>query len=365
MNMKKLLLLLPMMAFAIGLSAQKNVPLDQIRDGWQSKNLEVNENGTQQANILQLVAAFQQGWPTYSGGELLKFAKSQEKYDNTDKVVDLKNGFVRYSEDDPEAESDEYLEACVWNRKNGHKLLAITMFHMTPSELVLICFYDYDPATQTLKPEKSLANLFIPSFPSYRYRAWLPQKGKNLVVEEFFGAITIKHTYGWDGMQPTNPQVTIDRLDECQALFNEDYYGNFSAQFSQYAMMDIDHDGVPELLLQSEDESTRAAYSVALTISLLAGENGVRFLSFYKNAVCHSGSCGALCLSSVYVLLSESFPKSYLRDESEWDYQLDDYGESVYTLDGTEISKEEGEAMVRQLGESYEPKLKWTKLAVE
>jgi hypothetical protein len=91
-----------------------------LRDGWQSKNLEVNVNGTQQANILQLVAAFQQGWPTYSGGELLKFAKSQEKYDNTDKVVDLKNGFVRYSEDDPEAESDEYLEACVWNRKNGH-----------------------------------------------------------------------------------------------------------------------------------------------------------------------------------------------------------------------------------------------------
>ena len=274
-------------------------------------------------------------------------------------------GIEEKETDDPEAESDEYLEACVWNRKNGHKLLAITMFHMTPSELVLICFYDYDPATQTLKPEKSLANLFIPSFPSYRYRAWLPQKGKNLVVEEFFGAITIKHTYGWDGMQPTNPQVTIDRLGECQALFNEDYYGNFSAQFSQYAMMDIDHDGVPELLLQSEDESTRAAYSVALTISLLAGENGVRFLSFYKNAVCHSGSCGALCLSSVYVLLSESSPKSYLRDESEWDYQLDDYGESVYTLDGTEISKEEGEAMVRQLGESYEPKLKWTKLAVE
>ena len=91
----------------------------------------------------------------------------------------------------------------------------------------------------------------------------------------------------------------------------------------------------------------------------------ITFLSFYKNAVCHSGSCGALCLSSVYVLLSESSPKSYLRDESEWDYQLDDYGESVYTLDGTEISKEEGEAMVRQLGESYEPKLKWTKLAVE
>ena len=70
--MKKLLLLLPMMAFAIGLSAQKNVPLDQIRDGWQSKNLEVNVNDKQQANILQLVAAFQQGWPTYSGGELFR-----------------------------------------------------------------------------------------------------------------------------------------------------------------------------------------------------------------------------------------------------------------------------------------------------
>lgn len=364
--MKKLLLLLPMMAFAIGLSAQKNVPLDQIRDGWQSKNLEVNVNDNQQANILQLVAAFQQGWPTYSGGELLKFAKSQEKYDNTDKVVDLKNGFVRYSEDDPDAESDEYLEACVWNRKNGHKLFAITVFHMTPSELVVLCFYDYDPKTKALTPEKGLTNLFTPSFPWYRYRVWLPQQGKDLEIQEFLGGVTITHTYGWDGMKPSNPKTMIEEMDRCWGPFRDNYYfGDGNNLFTQYALTDIDNDGIPEMILQSDNEEFRAVYSTYPTLKLLSGENGSRFLSFYKNAVCHSGSCGALCMSAEYVILKNSVPNSYLREESEWDNQIESYGESNYFLDGKEISREKGENMVRSLGEPYEPKLKWTKLAVE
>ena len=361
--MKKLVLILTLMAVTIGLYAQKNKSLDQIRDDWQSKNIKVDN--TSPIDIMQLVSAFNQTWPTYSGGELIKFAMSNLPYDNTDKVVDLKNCFVAYSEDDPDSESDEGLQACVWNRKNGHKLLAVTLYRMTPSELVLLCFYDYDPATRTLVPEKSLDNLFSPSFPGYRFRAWLPQKGKNLVINEYYGSITIQHTYGWDGMKPSKGQVTIDQLNGCQAQFNEDYFGAYGPKFAQYAMMDIDRDGEPELLLQSDDESSRAVYSIYLTTQLLAGQNGSRFLSFYKNAVCHSGSCGALCMSSVYIVLDGSSPKSYLIEESEWNEQEEGYGESVYTLDGKEISKEKGREMVRQLGEPFEPELKWTKLTVE
>ena len=361
--MKKNFLLLTMLAFAIGLSAQNNMSLDQIRDNWSSKSIKL-ENASQ-ANIMDFVTAFQKTWPTYSGRELIKFSKSKLPYENTDKVVDLKNGYVLYMEDDPEAVSDEHMEACFWNRKNGHKLLAVTLSRVTPSELVVLCFYDYDPNTQTLTPEKSLNNLFTPSFPGYRYRAWLPQKGKNLVIEEFFGSITIKHTYSWDGMKPTNPKTTIDQLGNCQAQFNADYFGANENPFTQYAMLDIDHDGRPELVLRADDESFRAVYSVALTTSLLAGENGSRFLSFYNNAVCHSGSCGALCMSSVYVMLKESDVKSYLTDTSEWDMQLDSYGDSVFTLDGKEISKEEAKKMLRTLGEAYEPDLKWTRMAVD
>ena len=134
---------------------------------------------------------------------------------------------------------------------------------------------------------------------------------------------------------------------------------------SGLAMLDVDHDGKPELVLRADDESFRAVYSVALTTSLLAGENGSRFLSFYNNAVCHSGSCGALCMSSVYVMLRDSDVKSYLTDTSEWDMQLDSYGDSVFTLDGKEISKEEAEKMLRTLGKAYEPDLKWTRMAVD
>ena len=255
-----------MLAFAIGLSAQNNMSLDQIRDNWSSKSIKL-ENASQ-ANIMDFVTAFQKTWPTYSGRELIKFSKSKLPYENTDKVVDLKNGYVLYMEDDPEAVSDEHMEACFWNRKNGHKLLAVTISRVTPSELVVLCFYDYDPNTQTLTPEKSLNNLFTPSFPGYRYRAWLPQKGKNLVIEEFFGSITIKHTYSWDGMKPTNPKTTIDQLGNCQAQFNADYFGANENPFTQYAMLDIDHDGRPELVLRANDESFRAVViAVAKAVS--------------------------------------------------------------------------------------------------
>lgn len=361
--MKKTIFTLVALLFTIGLMAQNNMSLDQIRDSWLSKNIQVSEGA--EANILHLVSAFQQTWPTYSGGELMKFAAANVPYHNTDRVVDLQNGYMAYSEDDPESESDEGLEACVWNRKNGHKLMAVSLYRMTPSELVVLCFYDYDPATQTLSPEKNLANLFTPSFPGYRYRPWLPQHGKSLIVKEYFGGITIQHSYSWDGMKPTSPKVTIDQLDNCQSQFNADYFGANEHPFTQYAMFDIDHDGKPELLLQSEDGSMRAAYAITLTIQLLAGQNGSRFLSFYNNAVCHFGSCGALCLSSVYVVLNESLPKTYITEQSEWDMQKDVYGDSMYFIDWEEVSQKEGEDLVKSLGDPVEPDLKWIKLTLK
>ncbi len=362
--MKKLFLLFAIMGCSFGLSAQDYATLDQIRDHWQSKSIEVEDASP--ANILELVSAFQQVWPTYSGRELIKFAVSDEEYDNTDKIVDLKNGYVRYSEDDPEAESDEMLDACVWNRKNGHKLFAVTLSRMTPSELVVLCFYDYDLKVNTLTPEKSLTTLFTPSFPCYRYRVFLPQTGKNLEIQEFLGGVTITHTYSWDGMKPSNPKSIIEEMDMCWGAFRDNYYfGDGNNLFTQYALTDIDNDGIPEMVLQSDNEEFRAVYSTYPTLRLLSGENGSRFLSFYRNAVCHSGSCGALCMSAEYVILKNSVPNSYLREESEWDNKIESYGESNYFLDGKEISREKGENMVRSLGEPYEPELKWIELTMK
>ena len=356
--MKKALFIL-LALVCINVQAQKPMSLDPIQKQWTTKNIKVSGG----ANILQLVSAFQQAWPTYSGREVLKFSKSKVPYDNTDKIVDIKNGYVLYSEDSPDAESDEIMSACVWNRQNGHKLFAITFSRMTPSELVFICFYDYDTKTQTLVPEKSLANLFTPAFPNYRHRYSLPQNGKSLEINEYYGALTIKHTYSWDGMKPARPQTAIEQLDLCQGEFNQDYPVVVENLFTQYALMDIDHDGHPELLLQTDDGEYKAVYSISLTVSLLAAQSDRRFLRFYNGAVCHSGTCGALCMSDVYVLLKNSCRQSTLNDLQEYDNEKEEYGDSYYTLDGEQITKEKAEKIIKSLGEPLEPKLKWKKLA--
>ena len=128
--MKKAVFIL-LAVICMNVQAQKPMPLDPIKKLWITKSIKVSGGD----NILQLVSAFQQAWPTYSGFELLKFSKSKTPYDNNDKIVDIKNGFVYYSEDDPDAESDEIMSACVWNRQNGHKLFAVSLSRMSPSEL--------------------------------------------------------------------------------------------------------------------------------------------------------------------------------------------------------------------------------------
>ena len=355
---KSLFLLLSL--FCLTISAQKIMSLDQVYTQWQSRNLKVD--GGTQANILQMVQSFQKMWPTYSGGELIKFSKSKQKYDNVDKVVDLKNGYILYSEDDPDSVNDEQMQACVWRRSNGHSLFAIN-FHRFSSELDVLCFYDYNPQTKTLTPEKSLDNLFKPSFTGYRYRVWLPQNGKNLVVEEFFGALTIKHTYSWDGMKPVNPQVTLDRMEFYQSSFAEKFSFADEHPLTQYALIDIDLDGVPELWLCSDDESYQAVFAVKLTIDLLGGQDDRRTLSFYKGAVCHSGHCGAGCMSSVYCLLEDSSRKTWLQDLQEYDYEKDEFSPSVYTLNADKISAAEGERIINSLGKEIKRTAHWVKLA--
>ena len=356
---KSIIILLAMICASV--QAQRNMSLDQISNGWESKNIKVNKGGAT-PNILQLTSAFQQAWPTYSGAELMKFARSKAKYDNTDKVVDIKNGYMTYSEDNPDAESDEILTTCVWRRQNGHSLFAATLSRMTPSEMVVLCFYDYDPKTQTLVPEKSLTDLFEPSFPGYRYRVFLPQQGKNLSIEEFFGYITIKHTYDWDGMSPVNPQTTMDKLFMCEGTFKAEYTAEGEPLFTQYTMLDVDDDGVPELLLRSDDGTYMAAFSIRLTLDLLGGQNGKRFLSFYRNAVCSSGISGVQDQSSDYVFLEESSPKSYFRIYQGWDHVQDRLGGKTYFLDGKNISVAQGREIIDALGAPADMYLDWKKL---
>ena len=338
------------------ISAQKNMTLDQIKSQWTTKNLKVTDgNGS---NILSLFKAFQKAWPTYSGVELLKFANSKVPYGNNDKVVDIKNGYVEYSEDDPGSESDEILQACVWRRGNGHSLLAVNL-HRFEKELDVLCFYDYNPKTKTLTPEKSLSNVFMPSFPGYRYRVFLPHQGKNLEVKEFFGYLTINHAYSWDGMKPVRPRTTIDKMEMFQGTFRENVFFAEEHPLAQYSLVDIDEDGFPEILLRSADKAYQAAFAVRLTMDYLGGQDDRRTMSFYKGAVSHSGTCGAQCMSSNYTFIENSSRKSVLMNIQEYDMSKDEYSSGEFTLDGKEISESEATRIIQSLGDAKEYKADW------
>ena len=358
--MKNTLLLL-LSLFPMVMNAQQKLSVDQVKSQWQTRNLKVEVD---KPTILQLVQTFQNAFPTYSGGELIKFSKSKTPYDNTDKVVDIKNGYVLYSEDDPDSDNDEQLQACVWRRSNGHSLFAVNL-HRFSNEVDVLCFYDFNPQTKTLTPEKSLTQLFTPSFSGYRYRVWLPQNGKNLKVEEFFGALTILHSYSWDGNRPVNPKVSISNFDSYQATFAEKVFFAEEHPLTQYALIDVDKDGVPELWLSSDDQTYQAVFAVKLTMDYVGGQDDRTTLSFYKGAVCTSGHCGAGCMSSIYRTVKESSYGSTLMDIQEYDNAIDDYGPSQFTLDGEEITESKGQAFIRKLGDEITFNPRWKKLYLD
>ena len=350
-------------AFSLNIHAQQTLSVDQVNNQWQTRNLKV-ENA--QPNILQFVQTFQKAFPTYSGAELIKFSKSSANYTNNDKVVDIKNGYVLYSEDDPDSENDEQLQACVWRRSNGHSLLAVNL-HRFSSEIDVLCLYDYNPQTKTLTPEKSLNKLFTPSYPGYRYRVWLPRHGKNLEVEEFFGALSIKHTYSWDGMKPYQPKTTINRFNFYQSVFKEHTFFADEHPLTHYALVDLDEDNFPELLLKSddeEDETYLGAFAVKLAIEILGAQDDRRTLSFYKGAVCSSGHCGAGCSSATYYTLENSSQHLCLVEETNYNMQSDEE-ETTYTLEGDEISEQQGNNFIKALGEEITLQPKWKRLTTE
>ncbi|MBQ7420497.1 MAG: hypothetical protein IJV17_07175 [Prevotella sp.] len=77
-------------------------------------------------------------------------------------------------------------EACYWNRKNGHKLVAIYMADNHEDETEseqLVVFFDYDPATDMMTAEPALTKMIEERVKDYStYTVQLPKEGKDIEV---------------------------------------------------------------------------------------------------------------------------------------------------------------------------------------
>ncbi|MCR5679007.1 MAG: hypothetical protein K6G08_02200 [Prevotella sp.] len=182
----------------------EDMPMVKAGKGWATRSIKVRGGG-KAPDIVQLTKAFNSVWKVEVVGNVLQLAKDPNftklenpEYDS-ETIVDRRNGYICVSSGGTDS---DYMEACVWKRDNGHRLFAICMGSPTDPEIELVCFYDYDPVTQTMTPETSPADTFKLTEEFYSYN--LPRIGKDFSIVEYIlndDEFDIEHVFTFDGMK--------------------------------------------------------------------------------------------------------------------------------------------------------------------
>ena len=217
--MKKISIILLSFLLTVTALAQEtvseSVSLEDIHQGWPSKSISNVLNGS----LGVMLERFDQTWPTWMVGavrETMEKGLDKEVLDEeTDLTVtvDSKNGFVSLGDAGTDG---AYMSACVWNRSNGHKLLAVNLGKPTDPCIDFVCFYDYDAQKKTLTPEPDILK-------GYRWGdrkeftqifTDLPKVGKDVIVTEWGDDGPLKHTFHWDGMKPVYAKTEPFEFDD-------------------------------------------------------------------------------------------------------------------------------------------------------
>lgn len=213
---KSILLLLSILIVSATACAQGQATekyISDIYEGWANQTITKVENG----KFVTLLQAFNRVWPNSDLSCILEVIKegAAEKMLDEDtglKVInDSRNGYVSLSDAGTDG---SYMSACVWNRTNGHKLLAICMGKPTDPCLDFVCYYDYNPKTKTLKPEPELQNVFDRRFKNSQVFNILPRVGKELKIMECDEGECYVHYFYWDGMKPVFDHISKDETIE-------------------------------------------------------------------------------------------------------------------------------------------------------
>lgn len=360
--MKKFFVLGFLCLFMLACTEENKQPItiDQVNDQWQSTTIK----GVKNADIMDMVAAFQKQWPTNSVAAFLEDVKRPESEQQYLSFYYPEDSFILFAEgsDDP---ASEEMEARAYQCSNGHQLFAITFNQPSSKVKSFVALYDFDPSKGTLTPQPNLIS-FTPSHTDVVYGYSLPQYGDYISVNEYFRNwwFPLEHFYFWDGNQFEEPEVVFEGKDLVMDEYNEMYMTYEMDDFSKFALIDIDEDGEPELWLSTEDEEYQMVLSVVEgDVKLLAGKDFKRSLIFYKGVVGDAGGCGTGCYYTHYTKLNNSAPEFSLDCFQYYMFETDDLAYE-YMKDGEEIAEEEGDAIMESFGEFIEPTVEWRKYAV-
>ena len=179
---------------------------EEISEGWTKKDIMV-DNGGEKPDIAILLAAFNKAWPTEAYTNIPTLEKGQTRFytvTNADaggsSEIDILEDYASVM---PGDSPEDMLFSALWRRTDGHTLLGISICGRegdNPPQA--LCFYDYDPKTQTMKPEADNAVLKFSPSKGHKVDYVLPERGMAMLVGELDDDDT--HTWNvfdWDGMK--------------------------------------------------------------------------------------------------------------------------------------------------------------------
>ena len=222
-----------------------------------SKSIKV-KGGGQAPDVMTLLKAFQEAMPNEAvelvlkHGEKLADGAQYEDEDDWRVMVDRKKGYA-----DLASETDcDQMQAAVWKRKNGHRFFAVSLFQQHGDPQNKLCCYDYDPDTETLSPEKSPVEDFIPDLKPQAINWNLPLNGTTLEIYEYHvGLPRITHQYTWDG-QHFMPGKNL--IDDFTNSFDNHTESKNPSGWNYYTIIDLTGAGSRVLWL-SEDKNPKVS----------------------------------------------------------------------------------------------------------
>ena len=253
-----LICIIVLMAFAGSSSAQKTLDNSEVNSQWRTKKISVKDGG-QTPDVVTLLRAFHQALPTWAVSQVLKQADHPakgtrqsgtaaiwdgEEEDDYRILIDRRNGYA-----DLASQTDiDQTAASVWRKDNGHRIFALSLFQQHGNPQNVLCWYDYDPQTQTMTPEKSPLDDFKPSAKGAFVAYELPMTGTDFNIIEYYPSLpAITHVYKWNrkqflynGVQMPDFEYKLAPDSKSTTRISESGYA-----FSHYCLIDPTDSGSP------------------------------------------------------------------------------------------------------------------------
>ena len=253
-----LICIIVLVAFIGSNSAQNTLDNSEVNSQWRTKRISVKDGG-QTPDVVTLLRAFHQALPTWAVSQVLKQADHPakgtrqsgtaaiwdgEEEDDYRILIDRRNGYA-----DLASQTDiDQTAASVWRKDNGHRIFALSLFQQHGNPQNVLCWYDYDPQTQTMTPEKSPLDDFKPSAKGAFVAYELPMTGTDFNIIEYYPSLpAITHVYKWNrkqflynGVQMPDFEYKLAPDSKSTTRISESGYA-----FSHYCLIDPTDSGSP------------------------------------------------------------------------------------------------------------------------